>query len=1850
VKLMWLRPIRAWLLAPLLLVTACGDSGNVPDVGPQDPLWEPVIAQHSRGEISRRDPIRIVFTRDVADDEQIGSSASEALSVRPSIEGSVTFTSASEIMIVPAEELGPGTAYVVTVHASGLRRVSPELDRYQFVVRVMEQGLDVAVGGLSPDPDDGARLVLTGRVTTADVDEPERVEGLVRARFRGQDLAVRWNHDFSGRGHDFTVEGIARGDSEETLTLAWDGAPLGVETSETREVTVPAVGVFAVTRVVAVQGERQYVLVEFSDPLDDGQNLTGLLSLGGADFTSGVEGNQIRVYPAEVVSGDVSVVLQPGIRSAVGTRLEQMREASITFAQTKPGVRFAGTGNILPRMDPLTVPIEAVNVHSVQLTAFAVEDVKMGQFLQTNALDGEGELGRVGRYLWRRTLPLASPIADQWNRYLLDVSDLMGDQEWGMVRLALSIHRGNSTYACSEEDLAVPVMREAPLADVEDFSYQAMRGWSGMESQYDPTVSVSFEDRDDPCRDAYYRFSGQTTAGRNYIASNLGILAKRDELGFTLVTTTSLETSEPEPGVEVTFMSFQDRPITTVTTGPDGMARLELEATPFYALAEKGDDRGYLRMSAGGALSTSHFDVGGVAVTGGLKGFVYGERGVWRPGDTLHLTFVSQHDGEMPESHPATMQVFNPRGQLVRSITNTTPTNGFYPFRFATDSEAPTGAWSAAVSVGGSRFTKALTIETVVPNRLRVDLDAGGASRLFGDEEIEFGLFGQWLSGAIARELRADVEVRLRPLTTRFETFPGYGFDDPARSFSGEAQRIFEGELDESGRASFAATITPSGDPAGFVSAAFTSRVFERGGAFSTSRSAIPYSPYTRYVGVRVPEGSRRGMLVTDTTHMIDVATVDAEGAPLAVSDLRVTVYKMQWRWWWDRSGESMAQYATSEHRAVVDSGTVATTADGRASWPLRIDYPQWGRYLIRVCDAGGGHCSGQVFYMDWPGWAGRPQQQSGVGASVLSLAADAEEYSVGQVARIELPEAEQGRALVTVENGSRILDARWVELTEGRNRFEVPITDAMAPTAYLSVTLIQPHAGRDNDRPLRLYGVIPLAVSDPATRLTPVIQVAEEWRPDRQVPVRVSEASGRPMTYTLAVVDEGLLDLTNFQTPDLHAHFYQKERLGVRTWDVFDHVVGAYGGALERLLALGGGDAEDVEETEPSRYPPVVRYHGPFDLAPGATDEHQVDLPQYIGAVRVMVVAGRDGAYGRADESVFVREPLSLLATLPRVVGPEEEITLPVSLFAMTEDVREATVRVETDELFEVVGSPSETVAFSAPGEEMAFLRLRVGSELGTGRILVTATSGEHNTRSEIFLTVRSPNPMTVRQQVSEIAPGERWAPQVVPHGLPGTNRSVLEVTTLPPLNLETRLRHLTRAPYGNIEHMVSSVFPQLWLPGLIRMDQERRDSVDARIRTVTDRIRGYQLPDGSMSYWPGGMASGAYDAQASWTTNYVGHFLIEAEKRGYYVAPTMKSAWVDHQRATAQAWRVGGEVPAMDHAYRLYTLALAGRADMGAMNRLRASDERGYVSSWYLAAAYGLAGLRDVGLEVARQAERQVPEYGRPGWSFGSRFRDLAVRLTALVALEMDAEAEEVAREISAALYSNRWLSSHTIAYALLAMAQMYDVDGSGGGFAFGFGQDGATAREVASPTPVYTSELVGLDDTGEAIEVVNTTDRTLYASVMSEGMPATGDEIAAAEGLSIDVRYLTPQGTPVNERSLVQGTDLMVRVTVSNPSPTRLDNLALEHRMPAGWEILNARLTDEGQAPFQHQDVRDDRIFTYFSLDAGRSQTFTTLLNASYLGTYHLPTVSVEAMYDGTKYARTAGYRIAVTEPVR
>jgi len=557
----------------------------------------------------------------------------------------------------------------------------------------------------------------------------------------------------------------------------------------------------------------------------------------------------------------------------------------------------------------------------------------------------------------------------------------------------------------------------------------------------------------------------------------------------------------------------------------------------------------------------------------------------------------------------------------------------------------------------------------------------------------------------------------------------------------------------------------------GALSAQFTTRVFEEGGAFSSSQTSVPFYPYPHFVGIKMPKGDQaRSMLLTDKTHSIAIATLDAHGKPATLPKVQVTIYKVEWKWWWDKTDDKLAQYAKGEHNTPLKQGEIATY-NGQGTFEFEVKYPEWGRYLVRACDLEGGHCTGTLFYMDWPGWAGHAREEGGTGAGVLSFSSDKPEYKVGEIAVIQLPPATQGHALMTLENGSGVLQKRWIELSKDNTRFEVPVTAAMTPNVYVSVTLIQPHEGKDNDRPIRLYGIIPLRVQDPATVLAPRVKAPDEWKPESTVSVEVSEANGRAMAYTLAIVDEGLLGLTGYKTPDLHDQFYKKEALGVSTWDLFDYVAGAYGGELERLLALGGDDSAASGENKEAkkRFPPVVRFVGPFELKARGSNKHEVKLPPYIGAVRVMVVAGERGAYGSAAKTVAVRQPLSMLATLPRVLGPSEELSVPVSLFVMDPSIKDVTLTAEPDGHFQMVGGDSVHVAFDKPGELGRVMDVRT-HQMDRGRHpqshRLRQTTGRHGDSGSgigrTHLRTQTPPNETGSSEYEQVfhASGERRAP----------------------------------------------------------------------------------------------------------------------------------------------------------------------------------------------------------------------------------------------------------------------------------------------------------------------------------------------------------------------------------------------------------------------------------------------------------------------------------------------------------
>jgi alpha-2-macroglobulin len=1807
-----------------------------------NPAFGEYISSYTAGIVNSGTTIRIVLAKNASD-----SSVTKLFTFSPSIPGEAVWLDGRTVEFRPEGRLTSGQVYQAQFSLGKVIEAIPaDLRSFEYTFQVIPQNFEVSVVNLKPYvKTDLKRQQIEGNLNTADFAEAEKVEKMLSAQQEGKSLRLTWTHSPEGKQHNFIVEDVARKESASTVELKASGSPLGIEQSANEEVEVPALGDFKVTKAWVEQGSTQTVVIQFSDPLNEGQNLEGLVSLTELqDLDFEIKDNEIRVYPPVRQTGSRTLGIQPGVRNILNYRMSEEFTFDLAFEQLNPLVRFTGNGNILPGSDGMVLPFEAVNLKAVDVKITKIYESNVLQFLQVNNLDGNQEMRRVAKSLVKKKVSLEnSGVTDlgKWNRFTIDLSSYINAEPGAIYQVSIDFKRSYASFAC--EDTEEPIEDLAIDDGGWDFEPDDSN-WDYYEDYY-YGEDYNWEDRDNPCTNSYYT---NKVIRRNVIASDLGIIAKRGGGGNTVVIVNDLKTTSPISGVTVELYDFQQQVIGSGQTDSEGKVEITARQSPLALVAKSGNQRGYMRFYDGESLSLSNFDVGGERVSDGLKGFLYGERGVWRPGDSLYLSFVLEDKMKtIPAGHPVVFELQNPQGQVTNRLVRANSENGFYRFATATSSEAPTGNWLGRVKVGGTEFTQPIKIETVKPNRLKINLDFGVEKLTAANASISGDLQVNWLHGAPGKNLKAEFEVTLTKGQTKFPKYEEFIFDDPSRDFYAETQKVFEGQTDETGKAKVNVSLSVANPPPGALNAVFRGKAFEESGDFSVDRFSIPYYPYESFVGIRTPAGDQaRGMLLTDTTHRVDVVTVDSEGKPTSRNGIELNLYELTWQWWWDASSNGNVNFMSGTDATPVATGVIKTV-QGKGAWTFKVKYPAWGRYFVKAYDPVSGHSTGKIVYIDWPGWAGRARNESD-GATMLSFAPDKGAYTVGEQANLVIPGSDGGRALISVENGSQVLNTFWLETKAGDNKFSFKIEPSMAPNVFVHVTLLQPHGQSKNNRPIRLYGVVPIMVENPATRLSPQIEMPDVLEPGKEVTIKVSEKGKKKMTYTLAMVDEGLLDLTRYKTPELWARFYAREALGVKTWDLYDQVMGAYGGKIERLLAIGGdSEAESKEDdSKANRFKPVVKFFGPITID-GETSEHTFVMPQYIGSVKTMVVAGYEGAYGSADKATPVRKPLMVLATLPRVLGPEEKVKLPVTLFSMEKSIKNVKVEVKVSGPV-TLAEPSQNVVMNDTDLTVNF-DLNVKSETGIAKIEVTASSGSYSSTDVIEIDVRNPNTPVTKVQSAMLEAGKTWSQAVPRDGVVGSNSAVLEVSSLPPINLGQRLRYLLQYPYGCIEQTTSSVFPQLYVDAIKDLTDAEKARIQKNVKAGIDRLKLFQRSDGGFAYWPG-----SPDAD-SWGTTYAGHFLVEAEKKGYFIPNDMIKKWKKYQKNQVTTWRKHHEQYSSEliQAYRLYTLANAGEPDLGSMNRLREQGGMSAQSAWMLASSYVKAGQPEAAKALVAKLPVIVKPYQEMAYSYGSETRDEAIILEALVLLEERTKAFELVKTISETLSNpNMWLSTQSTAWALKSVASFASKQ-PGGELKFSWTYDG---KETNASTQLSIAQVDLNNETAKqnTVKVVNNSKGPVFIRVITQGTPARGNEQEASNNLDIGVSYMDMDGNVLDITRLEQGTQFIASVSVNNAGIRgAYRNLAINQVFPSGWEINNLRLDEaenrlNGDKP-TYQDIRDDRVYTYFDLNPNQRKTFRVLLTATYAGTYYLPGVSCEAMYDRNIYARIKGREVEVIKPV-
>ena len=1835
--------------------------------------YAPYVNAYTGGVISQNSTIRIELTHDQPMVDLNSELKNNPFSFSPSLKGKAYWVSNNTIEFVPEEgTLKPGTLYEGTFQLGDFIEVDKKLKEFNFSFRVQERNFTLQLESLPITATQPDEINIKGEIRFSDVVKKEEVEKMLTASDGKKSYPVEVTATDNLTRYQFNIRQIPREADDYPLTITANGNPAGIDRKQSEEVLIPAKDCFRFMSAERIEQPENGIEIVFSAPLSTTQDLKGLIEIPEVSSSIfQISENRVFIYFEANTQNKLTLNIHEGVKDSQGKALGTSHTISFSEVSLKPQVEMSTSAAILPDSKSLIIPFRAVNLYAVDLSVIRIFENNVLMFMQTNSLASTNELRRSGRLVYKKTLWLAKDASKDihhWGDYSIDLAGLIHQEPGAIYRVILSFRQEYSAYPCGGNENQNMKFADSNTSDGltkvsgSVLSEEDEAIWNTPEAYYyynGGTMDWSvyrWTERDNPCHPSYYMNSDRIAAC-NVFASNLGMIVKRNSLNKLWIAVSNILDTKPIGKAQVTAYNFQLQPIGKGETNGDGFVEITPKGVPFIIVAESEKQKAYVRVVDGEEQSVSRFDVGGKDIQKGLKGFIYGERGVWRPGDTLYISFILEdREKRIPDKHPVALEIYNPRGQFYTKMISTQGMNGFYTFDVPTQATDPTGLWNAYIKVGGTTFHKGLRIETIKPNRLKINLALPKILQAT-DKDVYAPLTSTWLTGATASKLKAKIEMSLSKVNTQFKNYGQYIFNNPATNFTTIKTDIFDGTLDAEGKTSVTLKVPTATEAPGMLNATFTTRVFEPGGDASIYTQTIPFSPFTSYVGINLnqPKGK---YIETDKDHVFDIVTVNTQGQLVNRTNLEYKIYRIGWSWWWENSGESFGTYINNSSITPVASGNLQTRG-GKASFKFRIDYPSWGRYLVYVKDKESGHATGGTVYIDWPEWRGRSSKTDPSGIKMLAFSLNKDSYEIGETATAIIPAAAGGRALVSIENGSTVLRQEWIEVSNGGDtKYTFKITPEMTPNVYLHISLLQPHAQTVNDLPIRMYGVVPVFVTNSQTVLQPQIQMPEVLRPETNFNVTVSEKSGKPMTYTLAIVDDGLLDLTNFKTPDPWNDFYSREALGIQTWDMYDNVLGASAGSYSSLFSTGGDATLKPADAKANRFKPVVKFIGPFYLGKGKSQTHTLKLPMYVGSVRAMVVAGQDGAYGNAEKTAFVRTPLMMLSTLPRVLSIQEEITVPVNIFAMENQVKNVTVSLQASGGgVQIVGTNQQSLKFTQPGDQLVFFTLKTGSKTGKATIHLTANGSGQQTKETIEIDVRNPNPVVTLRNSQWIEAGQSKELSYNLSSSSANNQIKLEVSRIPSVDISRRFDFLYNYQHHCTEQLTSKALPLLFVAQFKTIDKTEAEKIKTNVQEAIRQIYGRQLPNGGFVYWPGNAAAD------EWISSYAGMFLTLAQEKGYAVHANVLNKWKRFQRAAAQNWRMPQEASGwqqwqseLQQAFRLYTLALAGVPEYGAMNRMKEQTGLSIQAKWRLAAAYALTGKMKPAEELVYNVETTVNPYSSMNQIYGSSDRDEAMILETLILMNRERDALQQAKVVSKNLSQEDWFSTQSTAFALMAMGRL--AEKLSGTLDFVWSWNDKQQPAVKSAKAVFEKEIATTPKSG-TVSVKNQGKGALSVDLITRTQLLNDTLPAISDNLRMDIRYANLNGTPLSVNDIIQGTDFMAITSISNISGTSdYTNLALTHIIPSGWEIYNERMvapetenaaadgSGQSVSKYSYQDIRDDRVLTYFNLRRGETKVFTVRLQATYAGNFILPAVQCEAMYDVNVQARSKAGRTTVS----
>jgi uncharacterized protein YfaS (alpha-2-macroglobulin family) len=1336
--------------------------------------------------------------------------------------------------------------------------------------------------------------------------------------------------------------------------------------------------------------------------------------------------------------------------------------------------------------------------------------------------------------------------------------------------------------------------------------------------------------------------------------SDIGLIAKEGE-DKILVFANSIKTASAINGVNISLYANNNQLIGTGATNADGVAEITYTKKDFsgfkpaMVIAKTADDFNYLPFNNTG-VNTSRFDVGGKRNNStGLDAFIYAERDIYRPGEKVNFSVVLRNkQWKSPGDMPVKLKFLLPNGKELKSFRKNLNEQGSVEGNIPIDVSAITGSYSLEVYTSNDILlgSKNFMIEEFVPDRIKVttkldkDFLKPGQSATLDISAVNF-------FGPPASNRNYECEVQVKPKYFSAEKFSDYNFNlaNPNTTISKEVK---EGKTNDKGEATETFALKTMYANNGFLQANFYTTVFDETGRPVSRASAIDLVTQDVFFGIK---SDWFYYYPLNEPVRFQVAAVNKDGTGMNAL-AKVQVVKREYKTVLVKSGSYFRYESQQEDQLMVENQVnVGTTAF--YSYVPRSP----GDYELRVFNPGANSYVSKTFYSygGW-GWGIDNGAFEVNNEGPVDIQLDKKSYYKGESVKALFKTPFSGKLLVTTET-DHILSYQYVNVEKRTASIDLPMSGDDVPNVYITATLIKPHEA--SDIPLTVaHGFVNVKVEEKSRKMPMTITAEKSVRSRTHQKVRVKAEPGS--FVTLAAVDNGVLQVSDFETPNPYDYFYQKKALQVDAYDLYPLLFPE----VRAKLSSTGGDA-DLEMKKrvnpmPAKRIKILSYWSGIAKANGNGEaSFEFDVPQFSGEVRLMAVAYKDQNFGSAENTMIVADPIVISTALPRFLSPGDTVTVPVTLSNTTSQATNVSAGVKVTGPLKIVGNGNQSIALNAKSEGRASFQVAANSAIAVGKITITVNGLGEKFSDETEISVRPPAGLQKMSGSGSMNGGSAQTINInTGDFIPGSINYQFVVSRSPVVELTDHLRYLVQYPYGCTEQTVSAAFPQLYygdMADLMGLNQSiNKVNANSNIIEAIRKIRMRQLYNGAVTLWDN---EGTEDW---WATIYASHFLLEAKKAGFDVDNSLLETMLSYIATRLKNKELiiyyynrneNRKIAPKEIAYGLYVLALAGRSNISAMNYYKATPGILALDSKYLlAAAYASAGDKksfNAMLPTSFSGEESVPQ---TGGSYYSDIRDEAIALNALIDVDPgNSQIGVMAKHVSDKLKTRYWLSTQERAFAFLALGKLART---------------ASKSDVTADISV-NGKMVGRVSNGQwkgttatlkgtSVQIQTRGTGRLYYYWQSEGISATGRYKEEDNYIRVRKRFYDRYGNPLTGNTFKQNDLVIVGISLENAYSTEVDNIVVTDMLPAGFEIENPRTKEipgmdwiKNASTPKALDVRDDRINFFVDLNRYEPQKYYYAVRAVSPGIYKMGPISADAMYNGEYHSYNGAGTIRVTQ---